>query len=69
MTTSMELELKKAIIKIIQAKKITEYSTLINYLIDEDLRDMFKIACTNTIFYNSYIKSRKFSIDEILKQE
>lgn len=64
-TTSMEIEIKKAIIQIIQTKNIKEYSTLINYLIKEDLRDMFKIASNNTIFYNSYIKSRHFSIEEI----
>ena len=67
-TTSMELELKKGIIQLIQAKNITEYSTLINYLIKEDLKDMFKIASSNTIFYNSYIKSRRFNIDEELKK-
>lgn len=60
MTTSMELELKKAIIQIIRNKQIKEYSTLINYLINEDLRDMFKIASSNTMFFNSYLKSYKF---------
>lgn len=68
LTTSMEIELKKAIIKLIQVKNIQEYSSLVNYLIKEDLRDMFKIVSTNTIFFNSYLKSKKFNIDELVKQ-
>ena len=67
LTTSMELELKKAVIKLIQAKNIKEYSTLVNLLIKEDMRDMFKIVSGNTIFYNTYLKSRKFILDEEIK--
>ena len=63
----MELELKKAVIKLIQAKNIKEYSTLVNLLIKEDMRDMFKIVSGNTIFYNTYLKSRKFILDEEIK--
>lgn len=66
-TTSMEIELKKAIIKICQVKKIKEYSTLINYLIKEDMRDMFKIASCNTMFFNSYLKSYKYVDNEEIK--
>lgn len=68
MTTTMQNELKVALIKLCQVQNISEYSTLINYLIKNDLRDLFKIASTNTIFINSYLKSRKFSIDEIIKE-
>lgn len=60
MTTSMEIELKKACIQLIQIKKIKEYSSLVNYLISEDMKDMFKIVANNTMFFNAYLKSYKF---------
>lgn len=69
MTMSMELELKKGIIQLCKVKKITEYASLINYLIKEDMRDMFKIASSNTMFFNSYLKSMKFLIDDTFKHD
>lgn len=69
MTMSMELELKKGIIQLCRVKKITEYASLINYLIKEDMRDMFKIASSNTMFFNSYLKSMKFLIDDTFKPD
>lgn len=69
MTMSMELELKKGIIQLCRVKKITEYASLINYLIKEDMRDMFKIASNNTMFFNSYLKSMKFLIDDTFKPD
>lgn len=67
LTTSMEIELKRAIIKICRNKDIREFSYLIDYLDKEDLRDMFKIASGNPTFFNSYLKSRKYSIDAQVK--
>ena len=59
-TSNMELAIKKDLINLIVSLNINEYSTLINYLIKEDLRNMFKVASTNTFFINSYLKSKKF---------
>lgn len=65
MTMSMELQLRKAIIQLCKAKEIKEYSTLIDYLINNDLKDMFKVASSHTIFINAYLKSYKFVDNEI----
>lgn len=52
-------ELINAILIIIKIESINEYSKLIDYLKKENLKDMFRIARKNTIFFNSYLKSKK----------
>lgn len=68
LTTTQVNQMKMAIIKLCQAKKIDEYSTLINFLIKEDMYDLFDVASSHTIFVNAYLKSKHFNIDEELKK-
>lgn len=51
-------ELRRRIIGYIQAFNITEYSELIDQLMDYDV-DMCDYASTHTIFFNSYITSKR----------
>lgn len=61
-TITMQQEIKKGIIQIIRNLKITEYKDLVDYMIDEEMYDMFQIVSTNTIFFNYYLTSYRNSI-------
>lgn len=58
-TKSMKEEYKRAILKIIKNNKIIEYSEIIDYLDKEMLYDMLQIASENTIFFNTYLTSKR----------
>ena len=60
-TKSMELQLKRGIIQIARNENITEYSVLYDYLDERGITDMLDILSRNTIFFNCYLKSKKFS--------
>ena len=64
MTTTMVETMKRAIIDLIRNLEMYEYATLIEYLRDNDMQDMLKVASNNTMFINSYLKSRKGRIQE-----
>ena len=64
MTTTMIESMKRAIIDLIRNLEMYEYATLIEYLRDNDMQDMLKVASNNTMFINSYLKSRKGRIKE-----
>lgn len=66
-TKSMELQLKRGIIQIARSKNILEYADLYDYLDKENMQDMIDIVSKNTIFFNAYLKSKKFSIAEEIK--
>lgn len=59
LTESMIDEIIKAIIDIIKYKKIRYYSKLIDYLKEEDLRDMLRIARKNGYFFNAYLANER----------
>lgn len=45
---------------LIRANKITEYADLLDYLLDEDLFNLWDVARNHTLFLNTYISSRRF---------
>ena len=64
-TKSIEEQLKRAIIDLIKIKDIEEYATLIDYLNENALYDMLDIASNKTIFFNSYLTSRRHREKEL----
>lgn len=62
LTKSEEMKLKKEILKLIRDNDLTEYCHLIDLLeMEEDSRpEALKVATNHTIFFNAYLKSRRF---------
>jgi len=63
---------KREIIKIIRVNQIKEYRELIDYLIDNELEEYEEVASNKTIFFNTYITSKRNQCKEeqkILKRE
>lgn len=52
-------EYKKAIQSIIIGNDITEYADLMDLLLQENMAMEYDIASSNTLFFNSYIRSRR----------
>lgn len=68
MTTSELLACKKQIIDIILSNNISEYSSLVDYLLFNELIDLFGVVSNNTIFFNTYLTSfRNKSYNEFNK--
>ena len=67
------LEYKKEVCALIRGNDIREYAQLLDFLLDNDLSDLFDCASSNTVLFNNYIKSRKWSCEsaefEKLKKE
>lgn len=61
MTRSELVKAKKAVREFIVTHEIYEYSVLIDMLCDEDLDELFDVASSNTVLFNAYIRSRRFS--------
>lgn len=62
-TEKEKLNMRKTIQKIIIHENITEYSTLMDYLLAPDFSDLYWLACTQTLYFNSYITSRRHRIE------
>lgn len=60
LTRSEVLEYKKEICALIREKDFCEYSVLLDFLLDNDLSDLFDCASSNTVLFNNYIKSRRW---------
>lgn len=60
MTTNEIEALKRQIIGIIREHHIVEYSKLYDLLYDEELYQLCNVVSTNTMFFNAYLKSRKY---------
>lgn len=58
------LKLKRSILDIIEEKRIYEYSDLINFFNNKDMTELLDIATSNTIFFNTYLKSKKCKVRE-----
>lgn len=70
-TTQVEIA-KREIIKIIRQNEIKEYRELIDYLIDNNLNEWEEIASNKTIFFNTYISSKRNQCkdtEKILKRQ
>ena len=59
MTTSELLACKKQIIELIISNNIIEYSSLVDYLLSNELIDLFGVVSNNTIFFNTYLTSAR----------
>ena len=59
LTTSQTLLIMKTIQKLIQDKKIYEYSDLMDLLLKEDTVDFYQIASSHTLFFDRYLSSRR----------
>lgn len=59
LTTSQTLLIMKTIQKLIQDRKIYEYSDLMDLLLKEDTVDFYQIASTHTLFFDRYLSSRR----------
>ena len=58
--TSSEVDnIKRSIQSLILELNITEYSVLMDYLLSYDNQDFYSVAASNTIFFNTYLSSRR----------
>lgn len=54
------LRIKKELQGIIREKQFSEYSDLMDYVMDNCSDDYYDVASSHTIFLNAYLKSRQF---------
>lgn len=60
LTKSEVLKIKIELQSIIRNLQLSEYCDFIDYIQDNLESNFYDVACNNTIFFNSYIKSLKF---------
>lgn len=65
-STSEILEIKKEILNLIDDMKIIEYAALINYC-RKNRTDYLEVVCNNTIFWNTYLTSKRHASEEFTK--
>ena len=68
LTKSEVNELKARILKLIRDVGIVEYSSLIDFLIDNEMLPEYDVAINNTFFFNTYICSRRNAEKAIAEQ-
>lgn len=61
LTKSEVNEIKSNILKLIRQMNITEYSDLVDILVDNELMTEYDVAINNTFFFSTYITSRRHS--------
>ena len=59
LTRSEVNELKAKVLKLIREVGITEYSGLIDFLLDNGMTSEYDVAINNTFFFNTYICSKR----------
>lgn len=59
LTRSEVNELKKKILKLVRDGDIVEYAELIDVLVDNEMAAEYDVAINNTLFFNTYITSRR----------
>lgn len=59
MTRSELNEIKRRLQGVIRDNNFHEYAQLMDYLLDEGLPEEYDVASSNTVFFNSYISSRR----------
>lgn len=60
LTAREVLELKEKVVEIIRELNINEYSTLIEYLLDNGYSQEWSIVSNHTIFFERYVASRRY---------
>lgn len=63
LSVTQQNQMKIAVCKLIKNIGIKEYKELIDYLIENQLNDMFSIVSDKTIFFNTYLTSKRHSED------
>lgn len=61
MTKSEVLVLKERLQTLIRELDILEYADFLDYIQDNGTTEEYDVASSNTIFFNTYIKSRRYS--------
>ena len=46
---------------LIRSQKMTEYSALIDFLMDNEMSDLLDCAASNTVLFTNYIRSRRYA--------
>lgn len=59
MTSSQTIAIKKAVQKIIIDNDIQYYSDLVDFIYNNSVNDFYYVVSCNTVFFNSYITSRR----------
>lgn len=59
LTKSEVNEIKMNILRLVRDVDITEYSGLVDFLIDNEMTTEYDVAINNTLFFNTYITSRR----------
>lgn len=60
LTKTMVEDIKRAIVHLARDLKITEYSSMYDWLDENDMRDMMDVFSNHTMFFNAYFKSKHF---------
>lgn len=60
LTKTMVEDIKRSIIHLARELKITEYSSMYDWLDDNDMIDMMDVFSNHTMFFNAYFKSKHF---------
>lgn len=66
LTKTMVEDLKRGIIHLAKELKITEYSSMYDWLDENDMIDMMDVFSNHTMFFNAYFKSKHFRENEKL---
>lgn len=61
LTKSEVNEIKKSVLLLIRETNITEYSDLVDLLVDNEMMAEYDVVINNTFFFNTYIGSRRNS--------
>lgn len=59
LTRSEVVEYKRQLVAIVEGENFTEYAQLCDFLLRNDLIELFDTASSNTLFLNTYITSRR----------
>lgn len=68
-TKSQELQLKRAIVNIINTKKFRELKQIYDYLDKNDMIDMLDIITNKTMFFKEYLRSKRNLLTEKLTND
>lgn len=60
LTSSEVVSYKIELQKLIRQKRIYEYSDLMNFLLDNELVELWDVASSHTIFFDRYIQSSRY---------
>lgn len=68
MTKSEVLAIKQELTNLIREKDIIEYQDFMDYISDNLDKSRFDVASSNTIYFNTYIKSKRFNASRMTMQ-